>query len=324
MNRNLFCFAFLLYSCLSFSVFSQGCSDAGFCTMGAMKPDQKFHKQHSVKLRALEVNHYLGLTRFDDVIRAFNLDFNVAIGDKNQLQFKIPYQMVDGPLANTSGLGDISLSYTRNLITKEGYQLNATIGTKIPTGKPTKLDFKGRPLPMYYQTTLGTYDFIAGISFITRKWLIATGYQQALNGVDNQFLWGAYDPNGANAANNTDISQEFFDTVIKGYPVARNLYRGKDLMLRVERNFRFSKFNVNLGMLYIYRIDKDEIEKGDEILLTDNSNGLAWTGLAGFGYRISPQLGIKVMNGFRIIKRDFNPDGLSREFVNTIGLELRF
>ncbi|HEY8934158.1 MAG TPA: hypothetical protein VIM65_03025, partial [Cyclobacteriaceae bacterium] len=39
---------------------SQGCSDAGFCTMGAMKPDQPFNKKIEFKLRSMEVSFYRG------------------------------------------------------------------------------------------------------------------------------------------------------------------------------------------------------------------------------------------------------------------------
>jgi hypothetical protein len=40
--------------------FSQGCSDAGFCTMGAMKPDQPFNKKIEVRLRSMEISFYRG------------------------------------------------------------------------------------------------------------------------------------------------------------------------------------------------------------------------------------------------------------------------
>ncbi|MFN8890139.1 MAG: hypothetical protein ACK5WF_21960 [Cyclobacteriaceae bacterium] len=42
--------------------YSQGCSDAGFCTMGAMKPDQPYNKKIQLKLRSMEVSFYRGTT----------------------------------------------------------------------------------------------------------------------------------------------------------------------------------------------------------------------------------------------------------------------
>ena len=60
---------FLFACCLSkLPISAQGCSDAGFCTMGAMKPDQHFNRRVQIKLRSIEVAQYVGLTRFDDVV----------------------------------------------------------------------------------------------------------------------------------------------------------------------------------------------------------------------------------------------------------------
>ncbi len=191
------------------------------------------------------------------------------------------------------------------------------MGAKIPTGNPTKTDSEGRMLPMYYQSTLGTFDIVAGISLATQGWLFAVGYQQPLNGVENKFVWGPW-------TNDPTVSEQVKEDVIL-YPISPNLYRGKDVMLRMEKNVRFSKFNISLGLLSIYRLDKDKTQKPNEaVVYAPDSNGLALTALVGGGYRLTPRSAIKIMNGFRIVKRHANPDGLSREFVNTIGYEFRF
>jgi hypothetical protein len=312
MNKLVLILSSLFVCLANTNILSQGCSDAGFCTMGAMKPDQKFEKKGNIKLRSVEVSHYYGLTRFKDKIFVYTADFGFAFGKKMQGQVKLPYQRTQGVLANKGGLSDISLSLTRNLVAKEKYQINATLGAKIPTGNPTKTDDQGRALPMYYQSTLGTFDVVAGISLATRGWLFAVGYQQALNKVDNKFVWGPFqgDPNEEEALR---------------YPISPNLWRGKDVMLRMEKNVRFSKFNISLGLLSIYRLDKDKTQKANEVeVYAPDSNGLALTALVGGGYRLTPRSAIKIMNGFRIVKRHANPDGLSREFVNTIGYEFQF
>ena len=56
----LFLFSFLILLNFTHS-YSQGCSDAGFCTMGAMKPDQPYNKKIQLKLRSMEVSFYRGL-----------------------------------------------------------------------------------------------------------------------------------------------------------------------------------------------------------------------------------------------------------------------
>ena len=100
---------------------------------------------------------------------------------------------------------------------------------------------------MYYQTSLGTYDFITGISLINRKWLFATGIQIPLNRNKNQFLWQAWETSDEDPA------------YIVEYNQAKELKRGIDVMFRAERNFRLSRFNFGIGALPIYRISNDEI-----------------------------------------------------------------
>ncbi len=292
---------------------AQGCSDAGFCTMGAMRPNQHYNSKTNLKLRSIELSQYIGYTKFGDLILNYTVDANVSVGNKNTIQIKLPYQMVYSSLANTHGTGDISLSFTRNLIAKQNYQINASVGTKIPTMTPNLKADDGRPLPMYYQTSLGTYDLIAGISFMTRNWLIATGYQQALNSINNEFTWAAW--------NTSDKKVE-----ANAYPVSKDLLRGKDIMFRVERNFRSSKFNAYIGLLGIYRITRDQVFSAADkkVISKSGTDGLVLTGLIGAGYNISTKTSIKALLGRRITQREINPDGLSREWVQTIGIEYKF
>lgn len=315
----LFTSLYFLFLFMGFSIGSlsaQGCSDAGFCTMGAMRPSQKFQKKASIKLRSIEVSHYYAYNRFGDEFYAYTLDANVALGEKSQMQFKIPYMRVNGLIADTKGLSDISLSFTHNLLSKEYLQINATIGAKIPTGKPQK-QWKGRDLPMYYQTTLGTFDFVAGVSLINRKWLVATGIQQTLTTTDNRFVRSEW--KGTN----------WWETSGEYPPSSFNLKRGTDIMLRVERDFRFSKFNIGAGILTIYRLNKDIVDFVDGTTESgrgklERTDGPAITGLAHVGYHLTPRSSIKVTLGHRIKKRHYNPDGLSRELVNTVSYEFKF
>ncbi len=312
---------------VSFFAQGQGCSDAGFCTMGAMKPDQKFHKKANIKLRAVEISQYYGFVNVNgitDHIWATNVDFNVGLGKKTTLQFKIPYQFVVGNLANTSGFGDISMSLSRVLVSNEKYQIAATLGAKLPTNnnnKTTIVNGRELPLPSYYQTSLGTYDLVVGASLISRKWLLGVGLQQVLyNENYNSFLWGAW----RNPPN--DLT-----SVANKYPVSKAITRGTDIMLRIERNFRFSNYNFNLGLLPIYRLTKDYgyfVKNGVQVQgEMEGTDGVAISLLAGGGYNFSVNSSIKLMTGWKIlsgISRLKNADGLSREVVATLGYEFRF
>lgn len=289
----------------------QGCSDAGFCTMGALKPDQGYSKKLSIKLRSVELSQYIGVTRFGDIIYNYTSDISIGINNKSTIQFKIPYVFVDGVLEKTNGVGDLSIGFAQNLVANDKFQVNLTLGTKIPVGSDN-ISVDGNELPMYYQTGLGTFDGIIGISVITKKWLFATGYQHAFNRTDNNFWWSDWEghPDEAEAL---------------GYTQSKDLERGKDIMFRVERNFRFSNFNINIGLLPIYRLTEDSnISRGNVENKIPGSDGLALTLLLGGGYQFSVKSGIKIMNGFRVDRRPTNPDGLSREFVSNIGYVYKF
>lgn len=336
----------LLFLLQNHSIRAQGCSDAGFCTMGAMRPNQGFSKKVNLRVRSVEFSQYYGLTSFYLRILSYTADVNIGITNRLTAQVKLPYQFVFGGLGNTQGLGDISISLTQNLINKEAFQINLSVGSKIPTGNSniTKnvADRNGvsadRPLPMYYQTTLGTYDIIAGISLATKNWLFSTGIQIPLNKNGNQFLWGSWNKTADSAR-------------AQQYPKSRDLKRGTDVMFRVERNFRFSNWNTYIGLLSIYRITKDKfldvplVNGVEREVVTHNhffeqnigTDNFAISLLVGGGYRFNTKSGIKAMIGYRLLDRisiqkfgarDFemkrNPDGLSRLLVTNIGYEYRF
>lgn len=300
----------------STNALAQGCSDAGFCTMGAMKPDQPYNKKVQLKLRSMELSFYRGVTTTTPVIYVATADFNFSLNAKSSFQLKVPYTFVrSGNLGETEGISDLSLCYTRSLLNTDRFDVNFSVGGKIPTNKSDKTSnkFPGEPLPMYYQTSLGTYDFITGISMINRKWLFATGIQIPFKHINqNTFDWTDFP---------TYPSEEYIHT----YSQSNLLKRGIDVMLRVERNFRFSRFNFSTGLLPIYRITNDRItnQQGVEVKPV-GAHGLALSGIITGGYSFNVRSGIKLLWGHKFVQRDKNPDGLTRHSVSSITYNYRF
>lgn len=260
----------------------------------------------------MEVSFYRGTTTTSVKIYVATADLNFSLNSKNSFQVKIPYLATQGSFGETSGLSDISLCFTRNIFSTEKYDINFSLGTKIPTNQ-SDLSEDGKPLPMYYQTSLGTYDAIAGVSFINRNWLFATGIQHAFNQNENKFLWNTW-PDYP--------SQEY----VQKYGRAYELKRGTDIMLRIERNFRFSRVNITLGLLPIYRVNKDEIGTplSDERFKLDDAQGLAMSAIGTAGYSFNVQSGMRFLYGHKIVQRKENPDGLSRVEVMTLSYYYRF
>lgn len=306
-----------LLASLTGNSWAQGCSDAGFCTMGAMKPDQPFNKKVPLKLRSMELSFYRGTTTLSPVVYVANLDmsFNI-IDNKTFFQVKLPYQAVKGNFGSTGGMGDISYCLTRNLYSSEEFDIGITLGGKIPSNNSNLKDDKfGLALPMYYQTSLGTYDAIAGISLVNRKWLFATGIQHPFNKNGNQFKWSEWIP----------VYEGGPDYVRKNN-LCYELKRGTDVMFRAERNFRFSQFNFSIGLLPIWRITKDEIlnTNTEERVKLEGTLGMALSGIVTAGYSFNVKSGVRLLAGKKITQRDVNPDGLTREDVMTLSYFYRF
>lgn len=306
----------ILFTGISSKINAQGCSDAGFCTMGALKSSQKFAKAMNVRLYSVELGQYLGVTKFQDNIFVTNLDVNVGVGKKNVFQVKLPYMYINAPLANTQGLSDITLSLSRNVYFSEKNQINVTIGTKIPIGGVNKTSKDNIVLPMYYQTSLGTYDIVLGASWLTRGWLVGVGVQHPFNEIDSKFKWGLW-------KNNEDEQNA------RRYPVSQALKRGTDGMIRIERSLRFAKFGFQVGGLAIYRFNKDEIldPATNKRIKVDGTEGFALTVLGGANYNFDTKSALKLGFGRKVldgVSRLRNTDGLSREYVYTLAYEIRF
>ena len=301
----------LIFCSISFS-YGQGCSDAGFCTMGALRPDQAFNRRVQFRLRSVEFSQYLGKTRFKDFVHVSTLEATLGINDANAIHVKLPFQFVQGPLGTHGGLGDLSLSYTRTLVVKDDWQVQASVGTKVPLRQPNLVHESGLPLPMYYQPTLGTVDLIAGVSFISKEWLVATGVQHALNPNSSDFLWAPWEGHPLR-------------DVILTYPQSNQVRRGTDVMLRVQYTLRLGNKYMFVGALPIYRLAEDQIvNPAGDLVSIAGSDGLALTGLLGGGYRFNTRSGIKGLLGMALVQRLKNPDGLSRKYVFSVGYEYRF
>ena len=321
MNHKRIC-AVLLVLFFSGKALGQGCSDAGFCTMGALKPDQAYSKKINFKLRSIEWSYYKGATKTSTSVFVTNLDVSMGITQKTGFQVKLPYQWTKGNLGQAGGMGDISLSVTHNVRRFKNFELNATLGMKIPSNKSDRVSQgRQRPLsvglvlPMYNQISLGSWDIVAGASLINEKWLIAVGYQDALTANNNTFKQDEW---------NEPVypSPEY----IEQYDEATKLKRGSDVMLRLERNFKFARYSFNFGLLSIYRISKDQIldDVSLEYKKLEQTTGLALTALFGFGYNFNINNTVKFSYGYKLTDRKVNPDGLTRDNVMILAYLFRF
>jgi len=302
---------FLLSS--HYSLLGQGCSDSGFCTMGALKPDQPFPKKATIRLKSVELTQHFGLTKYNDHVYSTFVDANINIGSKTNFHVRLPaYTIIEGRMPTTSGWGDLFLNLSRRVIATDQYQIHVTLGAKIYTSLPDKRSSDGLPMPLYLQTTYGSNDLNGGITFLNRQWMFSLGYQRALNQIRNEFTTEQW------------IGHSLYD-VVKVYDQSSGLQRGDDLMFRAERNFRLSRFNFYVGTLNLWRVTQDKtLNENGQLTPVEGSQGLASNLLLGGGYQFNSRSGVRLLTSTRLKERDANPDGLSRDFIAQLSYIVRF
>ncbi|MBC7936524.1 MAG: hypothetical protein H7Y86_14335 [Rhizobacter sp.] len=290
----------VIFSFLSNRGYTQGCSDAGFCTIGNLG------QQSDASAAKQKISILLPFGLGDEDV----LVFNPAIQYDNQLsktwavQAKITASYANGNLGNAGGPGDIFLSGTYFFPSqKNRWQVSATVGTKLPLNE-SHLKEKGLSLPMQYQSSLGTFDLVTGIAFTNKKWQLAAGWQQPLSGTNgNQFLpvyW----------AGNSDASR---------YIPSNDFKRKAELLFRSLYKYKPNqRFSFNGGLLGIFHLGKDtyiDANLSNKPIAISGSEGLTLNATLAGWYNISKKLQLGLQAGVPIVVRDKRPDGLTRSFV---------
>lgn len=291
--------------------FSQGCSDAGVCSIGNMKG----YGEKEEKL-VLTLNNQYGVGEQNVQIINNQLEAVVRLKSKLSFQIKLPFISTSGNQGSLNGLGDITSVFSYVYYNKNDWKLGANAGVKIGVNaadKKNKNDALARlrpSLPMPYQTSLGTHDMVLGFDArYKKKWLFAIGLQLPLVQFNK---------------NNFDTSFTGLDSDAKQYFSSNQLFRRPDLVLRVDRNFALNDhWQINAGILPIYHLGHDRTEDENGVShAVSGSSGLTLNLGGGVSYFASEHFSITGRYASPAIVRKVRPDGLTRKFVSA--LELRY
>jgi hypothetical protein len=298
--------AFLLqvFALLCNKGFSQGCSDAGFCTIGALKPSSPNEKALENK-GIHRIGYLTPVGQGDENVFVWTpgLQYDYFSPKGLNFQAKITGNYANGNLGSAFGAGDIYVSASRIKKMNDQWNVTPTLGFKIPLSQSNSSEM-GMPLPMQYQSSLGTFDVIAGLTFSDKHWQFSAGYQQPLSG-----------------ANKNGFLPEFWNGKPESlnYPPSFQLDRKGDLLLRASRGFGTSKgFSFNTGLLAIYHLGEDSYTnpfEGNRVQPIDGSAGLTLN-LTGAAYwQAGKRTRVGLQAGVPLVVRDVRPDGLTRSWV---------
>lgn len=291
----------LLISLLTINnVYSQGCSDAGFCTIGNLNQqgsDSSFSKKQ--KLSFLFPN---GIGDENVYVFTPGIQYDNRLSKQWAIQARITANYASGNLGSAAGLGDIFLSSIYTAKTRSAWTKSFLLGAKVPLNTGDIRE-DNKPLPMQYQSSLGTFDIIAGFTIANKKWLFATAIQQPVSGINRNTFLPAYW--------NTAEAYKYSPT--------NDFKRKGDVLLRAGYEISSArKLRLNVGLLGIYHLGKDTYVDGNmsnKPIKLAGSEGLTFNGTAAALYKLNSKLSLGLTAGVPFIVRDIRPDGLTRKFV---------
>ena len=299
MRRSIIWILLGLFGLMCHRANCQGCSDAGVCSIGSLNPENTMVGLYST----IGLSTSFGLGEADGFlvpIWTTQLESQLRLSPTTYANLRIPFQVAHGNLATTYGLGDIAVSISQVLQQNDIQKTTFTLGALLPTNDANKTD-EGRGLPMLYQTSLGSYDLIVGVSHNRDGWQFAMGYQHPFNRNQNSFLHSSW-PDDESAL---------------AYFESNRLLRGDDLIFRVGRRFTFDRSSLYIGILPIFRLQKDEIIKEDQIVALEGSRGLTINLNLRWVRPITDRTDFMLIYGNPVVWRQVRADGLTRVVVVT-------
>ncbi len=279
----------ILSLCIGFQSFSQGCGDAGACSIDAMKSSIAGNSSKN----SFKVGTTLGLAQYQVFIVAPYLEYQRRIGKKLSLSAKLSTSIHQGKLATTYDLSDlylISSYYARP-------KVKFLAGLKLPFNKANKKS-NSIPLPMSYQSTLGTTDLIVGLAYISNHFSYSLAYQKVLIQNSNKF-------------NKEDYHFVGIDT---NYLSTTGYQRESDILLRVsyQANLAYKKHNFIYSLLPIIHLGKDSyLGKDGERISIEDSQGLTLNTNVFYQYKVSKSRYFELSVGAPLVARHARPDGLT-------------
>lgn len=306
MKNSLLLLIFFVLSCNV--VNSQGCSDAGFCTLDNNSPEFNPIDRQSNSFSA-GVSYGLA----DHNITAFStfLKYKKQVQNHIAIETKLTSISQRGEGISSSGLSDVflNLSYNHNLNTL------FSAGVKIPLSNANKMkdDLKNHnqaiptpnySLPLDYQSSLGTFDLLLGMSYRLNDLQINTALQQPLTQSKNGFVYG-------DGGNNFQTTNGF--------------ERRGDILLRFSYYLKLGKkLKFSPSLLNIYHLGKDTYLDNNIRKDIEGSKGLTINATAFFDFKLSDKSNLKFNMGSPLVVRQTRPDGLTRSFIAGLEYSIHF
>lgn len=276
-----------------FSSYSQGCSDAGICSIG-----NSFQNSKTDFKNGIEIGNIFGTGEADVTYFSSYLTYTRTINERFSLSSKITYSVANGSFGQRGAFGDGYFIGNYNWKTKTTAKWSTLMGFKIPFTS-SNLKINEFSLPLDYQSSLGTFDLILGLNLTYKKWDFNTGIQiPVFNNNRNSYF------------------KEFSDT--DDFPSTNLFERKSDALFRTTYTIQpaNTKFTFKPNVLFLYHLGEDSFENAFGKRETiQNSDGLTINGNLIGSYAINAKNSIELSLATPFVIREVRPDGLTRGFT---------
>jgi hypothetical protein len=287
----------LLFSSLAWS---QGCSDAGICSVNKgfsadslqLKNNLEFSSIYSIGEADVQyLSHYVSYTKY------FNEHFAFTS--------KVTLSTANGSFGTRTQFGDAFLIGNYTFKEKKDKQWSTLFGFKFPF-TASNLKINGYSLPMDYQSSLGTIDLFLGTNLNYKRWNFNAALQLPIVNLNKNSYFKEY--------SGTD-----------DFPSTNLFEREPDALLRATYSIKTpnKKFTFKPNVLFIYHLGEDSFENifGQRENIK-GSDGLTINGNLITTYHINKQNQIELSLASPFVVREVRPDGLTRSFV--LGLNYQY
>lgn len=275
---------------------AQGCSDAGFCSIGSFASLNK--NNISTTNSSLRLGTAIGIGEQSINVITPYIQFDQQFKDF-QLQVKATYNSASKNNYSISGIGDLFIVGTKTYNNKNGSKILLNAGLKLPLGNEDSKS-NGTSLPMAYQSTLGTVDAIAGITYQKNNWDVSAAFQIPLT-----------------KNNKNSFITPLIGSDLNNFVSTRMFNRKSDMLLRATKSFKVSdKINMSYGTLAIYHLGNDSYtDNSGKVNTINDSEGLTLNLNLSLNWKLSNKMSINFITGTPVVVRKSRPDGLTRSFV---------
>lgn len=298
MKKTIF---FLALFCFVES-YSQGCSDAGICSIGS-----SFDENEKELKNSIESGVIFGAGEADVTYVSPFVSYTRKLNERLSLSSKFTFSSANGSFGTRAAFGDAYLIANYTFKEKANKQWSTLVGWKFPFTS-ANLKINGYSLPLDYQSSLGTFDLFLGTNLKYYDWNFNAALQiPVFNNNKNSYF--------AEYAGTDD------------FPSTNLFERKPDALFRATYTLKplGQKFTFKPNVLFIYHLGEDSFENiFSERETIAGSDGLTVNGSLISSYNINKKNSIELILASPFVVRDVRPDGLTRSFTLSFNYQIHF